>query len=289
MISTHDLLTKIENGEETFKELELSLKEIAAHFLSATQSDESLGWFLLKELEKHYGTHLLKNDLGSFQEFFKIASLFDRDKNSINRFFDSALGLYGPASEVKLVQIFEEKQNKVDYQSMRIRGSFEYSHTQTHYSILMDLFNYLSPKKGERFIDIGSGFGRVGLFIGLCFPDLEYLGFELVAGRVDCSNEVKLRNRFENIEFQTQDLLEPNFEIPDGDYYFLYDPLEKEELKNFYKKLQSRPGHKVIAFGGYDDFILEYLDSCPWLTQIKRFQDDYFSLSGAIYESKSLI
>ncbi|MFT6069038.1 MAG: precorrin-6B methylase 2 [Bacteriovoracaceae bacterium] len=285
-IDTFDLLTKIEHGTNPLAELKPSLRELAFHFNEATRKDETLGWVILSEVEKYYQNTLLKDEIRSFNDFFKLAALFDRDQNSINRFFDSILGLYSPASETKLIQIAKEKKDLEEKQSMRVRGSFEYSHTQTHYSILMDLFNYLSPESGESFIDIGSGFGRVGLFIGLCFPDLKYQGYELVEERVNCADTVRLRNQFKNIDFKTQDLLDPSFEIPSADYYFLYDPLEKEDLKNFYLKLKSKPSHKIIAFEGYDDFILEHLNSCPWLREVKRFQSEYFKQTGAIYESK---
>jgi hypothetical protein len=279
-------LEEIKRGDNPFKKNIYSFKEITLFYLQSINSDIESGPYITKALEEYFDTKLLSEEIGSFEDFFKLASLFDRDKNSVNRYFDSALGLYTPASETKLVQIAFEKKNKEQDLSMRVRGSFEYSHTQTHYTDLMDLFNYLDPAPGESFIDIGSGFGRVGFFIGLCFPKISYRGFELIKERVLCSNSIKERNHFDNIDFFEQNLLDPNFKLPVSDYYFLYDPLEKEDLELFFGSLTIVPGQKIIAFEGYDDYILAFLNELSWLRLTKSFQDEYFSIKGAIFEVK---
>ena len=285
MQESKKILESIKTGSNPFIEDKISLMELTAFYLEETRIDEASGPYILKACEEYFDKILIKDQLASFKEFFKLASLFQRDKNSINRFFDSILGLYSSASEAKLLQIALEKKGLTETHSMRVRGSFEYSHTQTHYSILMDLFNYLAPIKGERFTDIGSGFGRVGMFIGLCFPELRYTGFELVEDRVTCSIKAQMRNQFNNLDFQTKDLLKDDFKLPPSDYYFFYDPFDIENLSKFYQSHLDKPNLKIIAFEGYDDSILNFFDSCKRLSKVKVFQDDYFSIGGALYES----
>lgn len=286
MLDIAKSLQEIKLGNNPFSQNSYSLKEITIFYLNSIQLDIESGPYISKAVEEYFDKNLPSIEIKSFEDFFKLATLFDRDKNSLNRFFDSVIGLYTPASETKLVQIALEKKSIEQESSMRVRGSFEYSHTQTHYSVLMDLFNYLAPAPGESFIDIGSGFGRVGFFIGLCFPEIKYKGYELVRERVDCSVQVGNRNQFKNIDFEAMDLLKPSFKLPVSDYYFFYDPLEKEDLKVFFETQHFVTGNKIIAFEGYDDYILAFLSGLPWLRTLKSFHDDYFSIKGAIYEVK---
>lgn len=269
---------------------DLSIIDLAHLFLKVAKLSSEAENLLLLGIENHFiGKPIPKEVLG-LNNFFRLASTFERDKNGVNRFFDALLGLRSLGNLAKFDQITEEKLSPDKSSPMRIRGSFEYSHTQSHYSILFDLFNYLNPSPGELVVDLGSGFGRLGSFISMCFPEVSYLGLELIEKRVECSKKIALKNNFENIKYQVQDILDQSFVMPNADCYFFYDPLEQEDLINFTKKMElaqkiNARNFKILAVEGYDDFIIKHFSSLDWLRLEKSFADKQLKQSYCIFSS----
>lgn len=258
------------------------------------QTDATTSDLFLLGIENYFKKHPLPSEVQGFDHFFSSCQLFDRNKNLINRFMDAVTGIRSMANNIKFNQVLEEKGNPGDLESMRVRGSFEYSHTQCHYSLLLDIFNYIRPSQNELLIDVGSGFGRVGHFLGLCFPDTKYIGYEIVDQRVQCANDIAAKNKLNHLEFHTQDILAPEFALPNGQYYFLYDPLDKEGLTKFtdrlYKQFQmNQKDFRIIALSGYDEYILEHFSNLDWLLAEKNLKDEYFKNSGVIYKTSKLL
>ena len=200
MVNLANIISLLDEGvipsfkETTALNLASTYKEIS------TLSHKNSDLFLLG-VEKFYEEKSLGEEIRSFDDFFELALIFDRDKNSINRFFDACLGLRTIGNLAKFDQIVQEKQSGIE-KDQRVRGSFEYAHTQTHYSLLMDIFNYLRPASKSSIVDVGAGFGRVGFFLNLCFPELNYLGLEIVQERVECAEKIsKKNNRLKSINF----------------------------------------------------------------------------------------
>ncbi len=269
-----------------------TLTELAIAYKEVCEVDSKNSDLFLLGLEQYYDKNKLTNEIKSFDEFFELSLIFDRDKNSINRFFDAALGLRTIGNLAKFDQIAHEKQTGIK-EEQRVRGSFEYAHAQTHYSLLIDIFNYLRPPGKKSLVDIGSGFGRVGFFLNLCFPELKYLGLELVEERVDCANKIAEKNNFYNCKFMTQDLSDKEYVLPKADFYYFYDPLSEENLKKVILDLELQHKHNashfmIIALSGYDDLLLEYLKSQPWLQVIRSIEDTYFKQAGLILQTVSI-
>lgn len=266
-----------------------NLTELATLYQKLSNLEKDKLELYLLAVERYYDENFISEEIKCFDDFFKIALILERDKNGINRFFDAALGIRTLGNLTKMEEILKEK-TLGETKSQRVRGSFEYAHTQTHYSLLMDVFNYLLPKDGESIIDVGSGFGRVGLFIGLCFPKVQYLGLELVAERVECSNKAAVRNNFKNISFKEQDLLLPEYALPTADYYYFYDPLELEGLQKVSLDLKNQSvlnqrKLKIIALSGYDEGLITHFNNQDWLQGIRSLKDEYFKQTGQIYQS----
>ncbi len=100
---------------------------------------------------------------------------------------------------------------------------------QSGYSTILTALRYLKPTQGSRIIDLGSGYGRVGLVIGLLRPDIDFTGYEYVPHRVDIANAAAKSFHLEShVHFLAQDLAQKNFQIPEADIYYMYDPFSKE-------------------------------------------------------------
>lgn len=99
---------------------------------------------------------------------------------------------------------------------------------QSGYSTVLTALKNLNPGVGSRFIDLGSGYGRLGVVIGLLRPDIEFKGYEFVQHRVDTAMAtVKSLDLQGHVQFYTQDLSSRKFQIPDAEIYYLYDPFSE--------------------------------------------------------------
>lgn len=99
---------------------------------------------------------------------------------------------------------------------------------QTSYSTLLTTLQTLQIKDGDKLIDLGSGFGRMGFAIGLLRPEVRFVGYEYVGHRVDQCNELAERAHLPNIYFVTQDLSAKDFQIPLANIYYMFDPFNPE-------------------------------------------------------------
>ncbi|EQC52197.1 methyltransferase domain protein [Bacteriovorax sp. DB6_IX] len=100
---------------------------------------------------------------------------------------------------------------------------------QSGYSTILLALENLNLSEGDRIIDLGSGYGRVGLVYSLLRPDLEIIGYEFVSERVDIANEAKNDlNLSDSLAFYAQDLSLDSFELPIAEVYYLYDPFTAE-------------------------------------------------------------
>jgi hypothetical protein len=132
----------------------------------------------------------------------------------------------------------------------------------------------LKPKPGELFVDLGAGYGRLGLVLNEKYPGVKFLGYELVKERVDEGNRILGGN-----QLVTMDLMASNFELPIAEYYFLYDFGKTEHIRRImakFEKLADTHHFKLIARGKGSRSIIEY--EHPWLTCQSVLREENFSI-----------
>lgn len=142
---------------------------------------------------------------------------------------------------------------------------------QTSYATVLLALRSLRLKPGARLVDLGSGYGRVGLAAGLAREDLFFVGYEFVEERVVCAREAaRLAGLDSRIEFRAQDLGDPSFVIPEADAYYLYDPFCSETyvrvLSRILEVAERRPV-SVVAKGYAGDWMREATDGLGWVEQ----------------------
>jgi SAM-dependent methyltransferase len=140
---------------------------------------------------------------------------------------------------------------------------------QSGYSTVLTALNYLNPKQGARFIDLGSGYGRVGLIIGLLRPDIQFTGYEYVPHRVEIARSSSHNLELENhVHFLTQDLSLNEFQIPTAEIYYLYDPFSKETYSHVLSQLVKLSQVQKIFIatkGNARGWLLEVNEKEGWL------------------------
>lgn len=140
----------------------------------------------------------------------------------------------------------------------------------TPYRELAELILTLMPGAGEHFVDLGAGYGRMGLVLKELCPETSFTGFEIVRERVAEGNRVLSKNSCHKARLLQQDLTSEEFIIPEADYYFLYDYGKVSHIRHSLKQIEAKVelrSFKVIARGKGSRSIIEY--EHPWLSQVK--------------------
>ncbi len=139
----------------------------------------------------------------------------------------------------------------------------------TPYSELVQICELLAPQSGESMIDLGAGYGRLGLVLSELDLDVAFSGYELVSERVSEGNRVFENLGIKKSKLYCQDLTLESFAVPYANYYFLYDYGKVSHIRQTLKQLEELARYhrfKVIARGNGSRSIIDYEHT--WLSQI---------------------
>lgn len=140
---------------------------------------------------------------------------------------------------------------------------------QTPYSEILEILNLIQPTNEETWVDLGAGYGRMGLVMGLIFPQMIFKGFEFVPERVFEGNRILQKWGCSQAHIAQADIANPSFYIPDADLFFIYDFGSKSDVHTVLEKLAEkakRRNIRVVARGrGVRQWIL---NQHPWLSSI---------------------
>lgn len=151
----------------------------------------------------------------------------------------------------------------------------------TPYSELLRICELLSPEDDDLIIDLGAGYGRLGVVLDSKFPKARFLGYEFVPERVVEGNRNFQAQGCINALLVEQDLASDDFILPVAKFYFLYDYGKTEHIRKTLKQLEAiadQDHHfKVVARGKGSRSIIDH--EHPWLmkTQVTH-QDEKFSI-----------
>jgi Predicted O-methyltransferase len=139
---------------------------------------------------------------------------------------------------------------------------------QSSYSTLLNTLRVIAPSQGSRFIDLGSGYGRVGLVVGLMRPDIDFVGYEYVGHRVDIAENIAHNLEInKHVQFLTQDLADSKFQIPDAEVYYMYDPFSEETYRHVLNQLievSKRRQITIVTKGNAQSWLRELALENGW-------------------------
>ena len=139
---------------------------------------------------------------------------------------------------------------------------------QSGYSTILLALHYLTLRPGDRIIDLGSGYGRVGLVFSLMRPDCHFIGYEYVPHRVEvCNNATKKLELSQSLSFHMQDLSSLDFVIPTAETYYLYDPFSKSTYEYVLKQIVDISKSKsltIVTKGNARDWLSQIADDNHW-------------------------
>ena len=142
---------------------------------------------------------------------------------------------------------------------------------QTPYTEIRSLLALLNLKEGDHVVDLGAGYGRMGLVIDRLFPGVKFTGYEVVAERV--AEGSRLISKLENplIELIVADLSVEGFKPVEAEFYFLYDFGSREAIAktlNDLREISMRRKITVVGRGRSSRDAIERGE--PWLSQVNE-------------------
>lgn len=190
---------------------------------------------------------------------------------------DAHLGFRTEEIEKKLVKDWGPKTLESDVQAW---VGLPVQAMQTPYTEIRQILDLLSPPKDSTVVDLGCAYGRMALVVGQHYPDVNFIGYELIDERVQEGNRVLAPFNFRRCHLETADLSNVNFCPPLADFYFIFDFGSRpaiEKILNDLKKLSLQKPITVVARGrGIRNWIYQ---GHPWLYAMKEPKVfDHFSI-----------
>jgi predicted O-methyltransferase YrrM len=179
---------------------------------------------------------------------------------------DKKIGFKIPKIEMKLLQKYraydkqeDSSSNKNHFQGTQTWIGLHPQALQSTYNEILEALLVLKDVQVEKIIDIGAGYGRVGLVMNAVFPQAEFIGYEIVKKRSSEANRIYEKYKLDNCNVELLNVLDDEFELPNADIYFIYDFSEIDDLDCIFKLLVGKMNHKqfhIIVHGERTEFLI---------------------------------
>jgi hypothetical protein len=117
-----------------------------------------------------------------------------------------------------------------DYSSRAWMG-LPFQTLQTPYSEIVAILNLFKEFDVKEIVDLGAGYGRVGLMVKLMCPGWNFVGYEMVEERVREAKRVYQLQGLDPLALQKKNIIKKDFSLPQADIYFIYDFSDPTDLK----------------------------------------------------------
>lgn len=188
------------------------------------------------------------------------------------KWLDRELGYKIPKIEEKLLQKYrayyksnDDSNKKQHYEGTQTWIGLHPQALQTPYNDIFDALDLLQEFDIEKVVDIGAGYGRVGLVMNSLFPMARFIGYEILKQRSIEANRVFEKFNLVNCEILLENVLEDDFELPKAQVYFIYDFSEMMDICKILDVLVSR-------INDYNFFLITKGDRVDYLLNKKYKQ-----------------
>ncbi len=148
---------------------------------------------------------------------------------------------------------------------------------QTPYQELLRLCQKLPLKKNDQVIDLGAGYGRLGIVIQKVYPDIKFRGIEFVPERVIETKRVYSLLGISPDVMNEGDLTAPDFFPGEADHYFVYDFGKVPHIRQLLNKLSQIADRKKFTLTGRGKGIRSLIaHEFLWLTPV--YEEENFSI-----------
>ncbi len=138
----------------------------------------------------------------------------------------------------------------------------------TPYVEIRSILDLLQPSPAELVIDLGCGYGRMGHVLGRHYPEVSFLGYELVRERVKEAQKRLAPLGYQKVRIEEMDLA--RFRPLEAEYYFIYDYGSKAAIEKTLmdlKEISKSRSIQVVARGRASRFYIHKDHS--WLSEVQ--------------------
>ncbi len=140
---------------------------------------------------------------------------------------------------------------------------------QTPYSEIREMIDQLDPQDGETWLDLGAGYGRMGIVLGMLRPRVKFVGYELVQERANEGQRIFEKLDLANCILKQADIAAADFELMTAEAYFIYDFGTRKNILAMLERLKEIAKKRNIRVIGRGRDIRQWIGySHPWLSQV---------------------
>jgi len=141
----------------------------------------------------------------------------------------------------------------------------------TPYTEIRSILEILKLRPGSILVDLGAGYGRMGLVIERHYPEISFLGYEWVAARVEAAQALFPQTPLTRVHLIVADLNDPDFKPISADAYFIYDFGSRAAIEKTLQDLRSIARERSITVVGRGRGCRDAIErNHPWLSQIAK-------------------
>ena len=134
----------------------------------------------------------------------------------------------------------------------------------SHYEDIRSTVKALSLSPDDVVYDLGSGYGRLPLYVGLTTP-AKAKGIEILAERSEAAQAAKQGLGLESVDFITGNVLDQD--ISDGTVFYMFNPFSDHTFRQVADELKELAATKRITIVSSNDHV--FYDQ-GWLTEVAR-------------------
>ncbi|MES2526167.1 MAG: class I SAM-dependent methyltransferase [Bdellovibrionota bacterium] len=148
---------------------------------------------------------------------------------------------------------------------------------QTPYSELLRMTEKLELCPGEKVVDLGAGYGRLGILLHHQYPRVKFLGIEYVPERVAEGQRIYQLQGMDPDTLTIGDLTAGDFFPEPADHYFIYDFGKVPHIRHLLQKLSRVADSRKFTVTGRGKGIRSLIShEFPWLTSF--YDEENFSI-----------
>jgi hypothetical protein len=139
----------------------------------------------------------------------------------------------------------------------------------TPYTELRKMLSLLSPVPGNQVVDLGAGYGRMGFVLARHYPEVSFIGYEIVEERVAEARRCFENHGCQNSKMLHEDLSAIDFQLTTANFYFIYDYGSRVAITktiNDLREIARTRSITVIGRGRLSRDLIEQEN--PWLSQV---------------------
>ncbi len=197
---------------------------------------------------------------------------------------DKMLGYKVSKIEVKLLQKYraydqnnDDSNKKRHYKGTQTWIGLHPQALQTPYSDIYEALSLIKNLEIKHVVDIGAGYGRVGIVSSVLYPDAKFTGYEIVKQRQVEGNRIFKKLGINNSEIELGNVLDLDFNLPEAEIYFIYDFSEQEDVFQILRTLSSMSQNKIfylIARGPRVDYLMKHNFKHVWRMHMNLSSSD---------------